>query len=80
MSFRISLIKVLSAVERAGAANLESSQDGAAQDVGTRCALKGFVLDFGLVTAIRYRSADFCRFSFLKEFFPLQLRESYFYK
>lgn len=60
ISFRISLIEVLSAVERAGAANLERSQDGAAQDVGTRCAIKGFVLDFGLVTAIRYRSADFC--------------------
>ncbi|XP_054567442.1 lysine-specific demethylase 9 isoform X2 [Eptesicus fuscus] len=27
-------------VERAGAANLERSQDGAAQDVGTRCAIK----------------------------------------
>lgn len=65
MSFRISLIEVLSAVERAGAANLERSQDGAAQDVGTRCAIKGFVLDFGLVTTIRYRSADFCsRFCF----------------
>jgi hypothetical protein len=64
--FRISLIEVLSAVERAGAANLERSQDESAQDVGTPCAIKGFVLDFGLVTAIRYQSTDFCsRFSFL---------------
>ena len=88
MSFRISLIEVLSTVERAGAANLERSQDGAAQDVGTRCAIKGFVLDFGLVTTIRYRSADFCSrfcfffffFFFLKEFCPLKVKESYFYK
>lgn len=65
MGFRISLIEVLSAVERAGAANLERSQE-VAQDVGTPCAIKGFVLDFGLVTAIRYQSTDFCsRFSFL---------------
>lgn len=86
MSFRISLIEVLSAVERAGAANLERSQDGAAQDVGTRCAIKGFVLDFGLVTTIRYRSADFCsRFSFyfyffffLKEFCPLKVKNPIF--
>lgn len=74
-SFRISLIEVLSAVERAGAANLERSQDGAAQDVGTRCAVKGFILDFGLVTAIRYLSADFCSrfsFSFFKGVFPFK--------
>lgn len=65
MGFRISLIEVLSAVERAGAANLERSQAESAQD-GTTCAIKGFVLDFGLVTAIRYQSTDFCsRFSFL---------------
>lgn len=60
---------------------------GAAQDVGTRCAIKGFVLDFGLVTTIRYRSADFCsRFCFffflffLKEFRPLKVKASYFYQ
>lgn len=66
MDFRISLIEVLSTVERAGAANLERSQDESAQDVGTGCAVKGFVLDFGLITTIRYQSTDFCsRFSFL---------------
>ncbi|GAB5575391.1 lysine-specific demethylase 9 [Prionailurus iriomotensis] len=47
-------------IERAGAANLERSQDGAAQDVGTRCAIKGFVLDFGLVTTIRVNRTYCC--------------------